>query len=348
METLNKDIQKIIKRQDEYSKNYILRQKEAMAAGNYPQSFVMPLSVQYELTSKCNMYCRHCYNRSGDNQSDKMDIQQWKKLSKELTANGGIFQCILSGGEPLLLDDDLFEIMDILDADGTIFILITNGYLLTKEIIKKLKKYRYQWIQVSIDGASAKTHDELRQKAGSWEKAVNAALMVADAGLPLAIAHSIIPNEIDELPKMAGLAYQCGASLFIVGEVFPSGRAAINTELLLNMEQKVRLWDIVEKMSLFYNGRMVVARSTDIKIQLNEVMELPNTGIIVRPNGDIRLECTAPFVIGNVLTSSFLEQWTNGKDKWKHEKVVEFINSVDQYSGISTLHTNHIGEDIYL
>jgi MoaA/NifB/PqqE/SkfB family radical SAM enzyme len=238
--------------------------------------------------------------------------------------------------------------MDILDADGTIFLLITNGYILTEEKIKKLKKYHFQWIQISIDGASSKSHDELRQKEGSWEKAVNAALMVADAGLPLTIAHSIIPNEIDELPKMAGLAYQCGASLFIVGEIFSSGRAAMNTELLLNMEQRSRLWNIVENLSLLYNGRMVVARSTSNKTQLNEAMELPNTGVIVRPNGDIRLECTAPFVIGNVLTSSFFDQWSNGKHKWKHEKVAEFIDSVDQYSGISALHTNYIGEDIYL
>jgi len=295
------------------------------------------------------MRCRHCYNSSGENQCiDKMEVEHWKKLSKELVANGGIFQCVLSGGEPLLLGDDLFEIMDILNDDGTIFLLITNGYNMTEDIINKLKKYKFQWIQISIDGASAKSHDELRQKSGSWEKAVNAALMVSDAGLPLTIAHSVTPDEINNLPEMAKLAYQCGASLLITGEIFSSGRSANNTELLLNDEQRNILFNTIENISLLYNGRMSISRSSNIKIQLNEAIELPNTGVIIRPNGDIRLECVAPFVIGNVLESSFFEQWTNGKEKWKHKKIAEYVNSIEPYSGISALHTNYLEGDLYL
>lgn len=349
MNAQNVDIQKIIKYQQENSKNYISRQKEAITNGDYPMSFDIPLSIQYELTTKCNLYCRHCYNCSGDNQSvDKMDVENWKKLSKEFVENGGVFQCILSGGEPLLLGDSLFDIMDILDADGTIFLLITNGYNMTAETIKRLKKYRYQWIQISIDGASSEAHDRLRQKKGSWERAINAALMVADAGLPLTIAHSVTPDEIEKIPDMAKLAYHCGASNLIIGEIFSSGRAAINTELLMNNEQRVKIWNTVEKLSVLYNARMIISHSANNKIQLNEAMELPNTGVIIRPNGDIRLECIAPFVIGNVVSSSFFDQWKKGKDKWKSEKVIEYINSVDLYSGISDLHSNYIKGDFYL
>jgi len=72
------------------------------------------------------------------------------------------------------------------------------------------------------------------------------------------------------------------------------------------------------------------------------------TGAIIRPNGDIRLDCIAPFVIGNVANLPFYEQWKKGRNAWQDERVKKYINSVDLYSGKSTLHKNHIDGDISL
>ena len=129
--------------------------------GLYPKKFKFPLLLQLELTRRCNVFCKHCYNNSGVDNTvcDAMTPQKWKDFCRYIVAHGGIFECVISGGEPLLLGDDLFEIMDILHNDGTYFLLITNGFLLTQEKVERLKKYRYKWIQVSIDGADADFHD---------------------------------------------------------------------------------------------------------------------------------------------------------------------------------------------
>lgn len=42
--------------------------------------------------------------------------------------HGGVYEYILSGGEPFLLGDGLFKIMDVLNASDTCFMLLTNGY----------------------------------------------------------------------------------------------------------------------------------------------------------------------------------------------------------------------------
>jgi MoaA/NifB/PqqE/SkfB family radical SAM enzyme len=144
-------------------KKSVERHKIIIANGMQPSSFSMPLSLQFELTGGCNLKCRHCYNRSGDLPPDAMTPERWKELSKEIVDHGGIFECILSGGEPLILGNDLFDIMDILHDDGSVFMLITNAFLMTEDTVQKLKKYRYKWIQVSIDGSTAKMHDGLRQ-----------------------------------------------------------------------------------------------------------------------------------------------------------------------------------------
>ena len=139
------------------------------------------------------MKCEHCYNNSGaDNLiQDLMTPQRWIDFAKYLVDHGGVYETILSGGEPFLLGDTVIEIMDILNELGKRrwFSLLTNGYFLTDERILRLRKYRYHWLQISIDGSTPEYHDKFRHLQGSWERAVNAAKKVSANGIPLKIAH---------------------------------------------------------------------------------------------------------------------------------------------------------------
>ncbi len=77
--------------------------------GAYPKKFNYPITLQFELTGQCNLKCKHCYNRSGDvDRETLMTPEKWCELSRQIVSDGGIFQCIISGGEPLLLGDKLF------------------------------------------------------------------------------------------------------------------------------------------------------------------------------------------------------------------------------------------------
>ena len=195
-------------------------------AGAYPQKYNYPITLQFELTAQCNLACKHCYNRSGDRDRETlMTPEKWCELSRQIVADGGIFQCIISGGEPLLLGDKLFDIMDILHDDGTSFVVISNALLLTKEKVKRFEKYRFFWFQISIDGSPAEIHDKFRGVNGSFEKAVNGALEISNAGIPLVIAHTVTPANISKMEDMVKLSYKLGANSIILGEVLPSWRA---------------------------------------------------------------------------------------------------------------------------
>ena len=301
-----------------------------IANGLYPQRFMMPLTLQFELTSHCNVHCRHCYNVSGENNSkpDAMTPERWKDFARYLVSHGGIFQCVISGGEPLLLGDDLFEIMDILHDDGTGFLVISNGLLMTQKKVKRFAKYRYKWFQISIDGVNRERHDAFRQRAGSWDAAVKAVFMLVNAGIPVTIAHTVTPESLSEVDDMCRLAYELGASGIILGEVMPSGRSFLNSDIMLNREQKNVLYDTIMRNIQRFTGKMSVQRSSSTKIQLLRSMNTPNTGAIIRPDGDIRLDCVAPFVIGNVISEEFCEVWKKkAGDIWSRPEILEYINS---------------------
>ncbi len=70
--------------------------------------------------------------------SEELSINQWKMIAKRF-GELGIFQCVISGGEPTLLKDDFFETMDILASYDVKFIFITNGMLLDEDYVNKLK-----------------------------------------------------------------------------------------------------------------------------------------------------------------------------------------------------------------
>lgn len=319
--------------------------------GLYPKSFLYPITLQFELTGKCNLACKHCYNRSGD--QDRQDTtymtpDKWRTLAKEIVNDGGIFQCIISGGEPLLLGEDLFEIMDILHDDGTSFVMITNGLLLTKEKVNKLRKYRFFWFQISIDGHSPEIHDPFRGVNGSWQNAVNGAMEISNAGLPLVIAHSVTPDNLPHLEEMVHLAYQLGANSIILGDILPSGRAVSNSNLLLTPEQKNYLYKMIDELSKAYQGKIQIERSAGLKTQMGLYTGRPNSGGIIRPNGDFRLDCMAPFIIGNVLKTPLKQLWQEkGITAWQSPLVQEYIASIHD-DGTGATIRNHVDRDIIL
>src|SRR5258706_12691882 len=68
----------------------------------------VPLSVQIDLTYRCNERCVHCYLDHDDH--GEMSTSEIKNLLDEL-ASAGVFFLTLSGGE-ILLRKDFFEILE--------------------------------------------------------------------------------------------------------------------------------------------------------------------------------------------------------------------------------------------
>lgn len=318
--------------------------------GFYSDSAIYPLSsLHFELTSKCNAFCRHCYNNSGINNSvDEMTPEKWLEFSKYIVKNGGVFECLLSGGEPLLLGDKLFEIMDVLHNDGTIFLVMTNGYLLTEEMAKRFAKYQYHWFQVSIDGVTAKYHDWFRQTKGNWDRAVKGAKAIADNGIPLKIAHCVTPYNLKDIDDMCDLAYSIGATSIMMGGISLSGRTNDNLDLLLTTSDKEIMKKKIEENRIRYQGKMKVKSTNSVKQGLLNHSKKPRSGVVIRPNGDVRIDGMAPFFIGNIIDEDFSALWQDKIDNcWNDLRVQEFINNFNE-DDQNRITINYVEKDICL
>ncbi len=302
------------------------RLEDLQRAGFYPRNLERPLGFQLELTSKCNLYCKHCYNASGGRGRTDLPREDWDRIVEQVAAMEPL-QVILSGGEPLMLGERLFRIMDRLSQGPTRFVLITNGWLANEKTVERLCRYNYYWMQVSIDGFTPEAHDEFRQRQGSWERAVRAAFEISKRSQPLVIAHTVHPGNIDTLDQMVDLASILGATRIVCDEAMQVGRAwSERDRISLTPEQRARMGDIIYAKQQEYEQSMEVLRSCDPANSFALYLALPCSVLLIRPNGDVKLDCVLPYVIGNLARQSLEEIWeTVGRDAWRHPRVQEFV-----------------------
>ncbi len=297
-----------------------------------PECYDRPLGLQLELTSKCPQKCIQCYNQSNDSEHNdlchELSVEEWKDIARQ-AKDLDIFQCVISGGEPTTLGNRLFEIMDILDEAGVRFVVISNGMLINKAMVERFKKYRYSWFQISIDGSREEIHDFIRG-AKSFKKAIEAANMIKEAGIPLVIAHCVMKYNKDYLSEMIDMCYMLGAVKVVTGPFSYMGRAVENSDLIsLTDDEVAEVYEICDKKAIEYTGRMQVSVSAEESTSLRVKLAEPNSVMLIRPNGDVKFDCVSPFKIGNVREESLKEIWDKrGKSVYSNERLIEYIKQI--------------------
>jgi len=161
-----------------------------------------PHLVDWAITDKCDLNCRHCRGFSGR----EISTERARKLIDEIAElkPGWV---IVEGGEPLLRDD-LFELLGLMRQKQLEVHLITNGMLLSPHIITALKQLEVK-VMVSIDGATAATYEAIRTGA-SFERVVQAAHDCAREGMLEAINFTILKMNYTEITGIFELAASIG------------------------------------------------------------------------------------------------------------------------------------------
>lgn len=117
----------------------------------------------------CNLRCAYCWAQK----------KVWKpeKFGKFYTPSQ-VFQKLnnmdlplmrISGGEPTICKDHLFEILSLNPKDK-LFILETNGILLDEQYIRELSKFKNIYIRVSLKGVDEETFEKITGAEGKFFK----------------------------------------------------------------------------------------------------------------------------------------------------------------------------------
>ena len=134
---------------------------------SYP--LIPPEHVYFSLTSRCNLRCRMCdIPKNPSRIEDELSVSKIKDIILQIK-DMGIKHIIFSGGEPLLRED-LIELVEFAVANSIKMVdIITNGILLTDDIIQSLIKLKLNHITISLDGLR-ESNDKIRGE-GVFDKA---------------------------------------------------------------------------------------------------------------------------------------------------------------------------------
>ncbi len=135
-------------------------------------------SAKMKVTPRCNLRCRMCSYWRYESQPE-MSTERLLSLIDEL-ADMGVRKIHFSGGEPLLRSD-IFDAIGRCTARKIRANITTNGTMVDHERAKMLVKSGARSVSVSIDGPTAKVHDQIRGVDGAFKKAVSAVERLAEA-----------------------------------------------------------------------------------------------------------------------------------------------------------------------
>src|SRR6202166_3404462 len=126
----------------------------------------IPLSVQLDLTYRCNERCVHCYLDHDDH--GEMTTAEITSLLDQL-AEAGVFFLTMSGGE-ILMRKDFFEILEYARALRFCVKLKTNAVLIRERQAERIRSLDVHSIQISIYSHRPEIHDAITKVPGSLKR----------------------------------------------------------------------------------------------------------------------------------------------------------------------------------
>jgi len=268
---------------DPYARRAVLNLTRSFATMGIkkPMSLSAPFLIVWDFTHQCNLKCNHCYSNSRDARGDELTTQQAIGVVDQL-ADAGVTALAFSGGEPLMRKD-FYEVARHAADKGLYVSVATNGTLLTKETVAKLKQAKVNYLDISIDGATAKTHDAFRGVPGAFDKALAGLKNCVEADLCVCIASTATKANFEEFPAIITLAEAIGAERFTYFNFIPTGRGKAHFDQDLSPQER-------EKLMRYLLARMSSGCKTTI---LTTAPQLARVG----------LQCQGPGGIGEVTMS---------------------------------------------
>ncbi|MCD6434517.1 MAG: radical SAM protein [Candidatus Diapherotrites archaeon] len=205
-----------------------------------------PFLVVWNVTKICNLRWKHCYENADVKAENELTTAEALKAVDKM-AEAGVAYIALSGGEPLMRKD-WYKIARRIKKHEMGFSIATNGTLLTKENVKKLKKANCLYVQVSLDAANKKLHNYFRG-ANTFERTIEGIQNLVEEGITTGIASTITRLNYNEVPKLIDLAENLGVDIWMHYNFIPVGRGTEIRKLDITANQREKLLQYIAKRS---------------------------------------------------------------------------------------------------
>ncbi|OGO03323.1 MAG: hypothetical protein A2Y72_07525 [Chloroflexi bacterium RBG_13_53_26] len=294
--------------------------------------------VQFHLTERCNLSCRHCYQSASVSEMKYEEICGAITELKQTIAGWAIDYDVdispslhFTGGEPLLRQD-LFEVLGFARGCGFSISLMSNGTLIDKAMARRLREVQVADVQISLDGLEG-THDSLRGQ-GAYRRTLEGIRKLVAEEIETNINLTVTRRNMAQIEGLIDVAEKLGASGIAFSRLVPSGKGKALMNEVLTREDIARLYDELRR---YKNGSKIAVTSRDPLATIAEMDgHIPQTevpmggcaagvfGVTITTDGTIMPCRRMDLPIGNIKQDSFRELWIDSP-------VLESLRTREEY-----------------
>ena len=300
-----------------------------------PQIVNAPFMVVWDFTHHCNLRCSHCYLDAQKPLPHELDTEEAKRLIEEL-ADAGVVVIAFSGGEPLMRKD-FFEVAAHAHKNDIYVALATNGALVTPEMAGRIRDAGVEYVEISVDGKDAESHDAMRGIPGAFDRAIAGIKNSVEAGFYTCMATTVTRTNYTEIPDIYSLASDLGVNRLMCFNFIPTGRGVEMADLDISPEERRDLIRYLLDRTREGGGPEALTTAPQIApLALGDERGVPvghfyageaidgKTELLadfiggcgagrlycsIEPEGDIQPCVFLPIVVGNVRDTPFLDIW---------------------------------------
>ncbi len=204
--------------------------------GNLDKGGYLPRLIAWEVTRFCLLSCKHCRAAAkAEPYSGELSTQECFRLLDNIASFAKPI-IILTGGEPMMRPD-IYDIAAYGHGLGLPMVMAPCGILIDDETAVKIVQSGIKRISISLDGATAESHDEFRGVEGAFEGTLAGLEAAKRAGLEFQINTTVSKHNLEELGAIRELAMKLGARVFNPFFLVPTGRGKELADQEISPEQ---------------------------------------------------------------------------------------------------------------
>jgi len=211
-------------------------------------------NVYLYITEACQLRCEHCYMGERLDRALKMPLPQIAEWLATWRRMGGSKLTIL-GGEPTLHA----SFIDAVRLAGRLgyeqVITTTNAQRPALRKLRRMSPEEFAYVQVSLDGGTARSHDAIRGP-GTFDAAIATAAELAARGFDIRIICTVNQANRDDALRLLGLADDLGVSLVKYHVFSAIGTGHLRPELAMTPPEWVGFCEALERAAPDYQARI--------------------------------------------------------------------------------------------
>lgn len=203
--------------------------------------------IKLEVTQACPLACVHCSSDSHPHAGDEMKRNECERIIEEAAAMG-VSSVVFSGGEPLGWPH-LEQVVRRAKQLGLHTSLYTSGAVEEQtSLFRRLADARLERAVFSMYAAQEGEHERITRVRGSYGKLLNAMKIARAMGIRTEVHFVPLKSNYRQLPQIAELATELGATKISVLRFVAQGRGYLLSGEQLSRVQNVELRQMIRDL----------------------------------------------------------------------------------------------------